>query len=66
MNVSYTVTTRAGSEFSHDFNYVSVIDSHYEDGESVLVIDVEVDESDAPRYEHELSNDAAVISYRAA
>jgi hypothetical protein len=60
---SYTVTTHADQEFSHDYNYVSVIDTHYEEDGTLLVLDVEVDESNAPRYEDELSNDAAVVSF---
>lgn len=60
---SYTVKTHADQEFGHDFGYVSVIDTHYEDNGATLVLDVEVDEADENRYQRELESDYAVISY---
>jgi hypothetical protein len=63
---SYTLKTYADQEFDNDYNYVSVIDTHYEDNGDTLVIDVEVDEANAPRYEDALESDHAVISYSAA
>lgn len=60
---SYTVKTHADQEFDHDFNYVAVIDTHYEGGGKILVLDVEVDEANENRYQRELDWDCAVISY---
>lgn len=62
---SYTITTHADRQFDHDFNYISVIDSHYENDDAFLVLDVEVDESNADRYEQALDADSAVVSYQA-
>lgn len=60
---SYTVKTHADKEFSSDYNYVSVIDTHYDGDGAILVLDVEVDESNEWRYQRELEMDLAVISY---
>lgn len=60
---SYTVKTHADQEFDNDYNYVSVIDTHYEGNGAILVLDVEVDEANESRYQSALDWDNAVISW---
>lgn len=61
---SYTVKTHADQEFSHDFNYVNVIDTSYEGpNDQIQILEVEVDGINEDRYQRELENDYAVISY---
>jgi len=61
---SYTVKTHANQEFDNDYNYVSVIDTHYEGPhDEILVLDVTVSEANENRYQSALDWDHAVISW---
>jgi hypothetical protein len=63
---SYIVRTHADQEFNGDYHQVGVIDTHYEENGAVLVLEVEVEDTQASSYERDLDGEPCVISYREA
>jgi hypothetical protein len=64
---TYIVKTTDGGEFNGYYNKVSVIDTRYETneaGETIEVLEVEVEDWYASAYERSLDAEPIVISYR--